>query len=230
MWPFKWFHLYLSAPPPSDLLLRVPLLEAIFPFIISLTELQEQWGYTTHYGLPAEVVTGLLKHDYVHVHKSFETSGGLKGTGLIFPEKRHQALVKQVTQVQRKLRHKELDIPEAVKIVQEAAEAEVKHLVDIIKRYAVYQVMQVLAQVVPRHMAVGAEAETAASHEQALRNRCLDQALECESFMTWFTTIDSPNASSNSETLCFYKTFFQTQLCIDLLNGEVMAALTSKAN
>merc|ERR1712166_565346 len=95
---------------------------------------------------PSEVVTGVLKHDYVYVSPDLETSGGLKGAGLKLPEGRHTVFLKQVAQAKRKLRTKDLDIPKAVEIVQEAAGAEVKRLVDLIRRYAEHQVAEVQAQ------------------------------------------------------------------------------------
>lgn len=226
MWPFRWLHLYLCAPPPAYVL-RVPLLDAIFPFIIALPELPEQWGYRTYYSVPQEVVTGVLKHDYVHANPNFETSGGLKGVGLKLPEGRHTAFLKQVAQAKKKLRTKELDTSQAVKIVREAAEAEVKRLVDVIRRYAVYQVADVRSKVAlgtePSHTE---DASLTSSPEQRLQSRCLELALDCESFMAWLS-IDNPEATTNAETVCFYRTFFQTQLCIELLNEELVT-LTSK--
>jgi len=195
MWPFRWLHTFLSIPPSQDILKKIPLLEAVVPVVVSLTELPPCWGYKTHYELPIDIVTGVLRHDYVHIFPDFETTGGLKGKSIRLPAGRHTAFVKQVAQAKQKLRKLELDVEQVVKVVQECAEAEVWQLAELIRRYA-------LCQVVEGRM---------------------EEALEVEVFMRWLAN-DGVAAGKGPETACFYETFFQTQLCNEFLYQELTAA------
>jgi len=221
IWPFRWLHPYLSAPPPPDLL-RMPLPEAPYPLIVSLTELPKEWGYRTHYELPPEMVTGVLKHDYIYVSPELETTGGLKGTSIKLPAGRHTAFRQQVTQAKKKLRTGELSFEKAVASVQEAAETEIQRLVDLIRRYVTAQVDDVKKVAMANSHTV--PAPPAASLER-IRESCSQQASDVETFTSWFKA-NNLEASSNSETVSFYRTFFQTQLCLDFMNEEINAQTT----
>lgn len=243
IWPFRWLHPYLSAPPPPDLL-SMPLLEALFPLIVSLTELPKEWGYRTHYELPPEVVTGVLKHDYVYVSPELETSGGLKGTSIKLPAGRHTAFLKQVAQAKKRRRTGEIDLAQAVAQVQEAAESEIKRLVDLIRRYVTSQVAETKATIAKEDTSRFASAQREAPGSavatrniplypgisnannqnllEYIRESCSQQASDVETFTRWLA-LDNPETISNSETLSFYRTFFQTQLCLDFMNEEINA-------
>lgn len=226
MWPFRWLHPYLSAPPPADLL-SMPLLEATFPVIIALTELPKQWDYRTHYELPPDVVTGVLKHDYVYVSPDLETSGGLKGTALKLPAKRHTAFLKQVAQAKRKLRTKEIDIPNAVDVVLEAAGSEVQHLAEIVRRYTRHQVSEARAKLGASK--AGDKSSNVAEFGMALQEAELrDQCSEVDAFAAWFA-VDNPEMDANGEPMSFYKTFFQTQLCLEFLREEIAVQIGAEA-
>merc|ERR1711937_404197 len=103
VWPFRWLHPLLSAPPPPQFL-HMPLLDATFPVVVALTELPAQWGFRTAYELPPDVVVGMLKHDYVYVDSAHETSGGLSGANIKLPAGRHTAFLKQAAKAKHKFR------------------------------------------------------------------------------------------------------------------------------
>jgi len=133
-------HLFLSAPPPRDMVRNVPLLESPTPVIIALNALPTEWKFASAYALPAEVVVGFLKHGHVHVSPAWQTTGGLKGSRIILPTGSHTSCLRQVAQVKQKLRKGEFDTHKAVAVVQELFEAEVKRISDVISSYAAAQV------------------------------------------------------------------------------------------
>eukprot|EP00747_Dinoflagellata_sp_TGD_P097525 gnl/TRDRNA2_/TRDRNA2_167158_c1_seq1.p1 gnl/TRDRNA2_/TRDRNA2_167158_c1~~gnl/TRDRNA2_/TRDRNA2_167158_c1_seq1.p1 ORF type:complete len:748 (+),score=94.32 gnl/TRDRNA2_/TRDRNA2_167158_c1_seq1:2-2245(+) len=231
LWPFRWLHPYLSAPPPPTLITDAPLLAAPFPVVIALTQLPAEWGFQTHYDLPKEVVTGVLKHDYIHIHEKHATSGGLRGAQIKLPSGRHTAFLREVARAKQKLRRAEIDSEKAVQVVQDAAEAEVGKLADIIRRYAAFQVKE--ARAAQQH----GDSETDEPGEsdrrlQEFRERCWKLACDPQAFVNWFaeeeaaaaqTAVAGGTAAPASETVCFFRTFFETQLCLDFLNEEIVA-------
>jgi len=203
----RWLHLYLSAPPPSDFLARTPLLDAPFPFMVCLTELPDNWGYRTYFQLPPDIVSGVLKHDHVYVSPDFETGGGLKGLPKL---PGHTAFRKKASQAKRGLQtKKDKSKSEAVEIIQQAAEAEVKHLVDLVELYAKHRVS----------LNRDEDNSTASADQEHVKDQALDRA----NFEDWLKSRHKDWSSNSSETLCFYLTFFQTQLCCELLHKEIEA-------
>eukprot|EP00928_Gymnodinium_smaydae_P097365 TRINITY_DN880_c0_g6_i2.p1 TRINITY_DN880_c0_g6~~TRINITY_DN880_c0_g6_i2.p1 ORF type:complete len:309 (+),score=82.83 TRINITY_DN880_c0_g6_i2:438-1364(+) len=223
-WPFRWLHLFLAAPPPPEVLNKIPLLEGTFPVILSLSELPAAWGYRTPYELLPEVVSGVLKHDYVYVSPELETPGGLRGGSAVkLPGTRHAALVKKLRRAVQLLRKEEMTLRQAAESVQDAFEAEIRPLVDLAHRFASHQVAQSRAS--------GAVA--AASSLEDARRQCSRQACDAEVFDRWLAEAAAAEAAAPSagavalggEALAFHRTLFRTQLFLDLLNEEINAQL-----
>lgn len=216
IWPFRWLHPFLSAPPPPQFL-RVPLLDATFPVIVAVAELPAQWGFKTQYELPPDVAVGMLRHDYVYINPAHVTSGGLNGANIKLPAGRHTAFLKQVAQAKQKLRKQEFDMETAVDVVHAAMESEVMKLAQLVQDYAAGQVTAVLETAV-------ADPSRASSLEE-LRNRCLTLASEPETFMRWLKRSD---VLAGPEAEGFYSTFFGTQLCSDLLHTEIISIIARR--
>jgi len=217
VWPFRWLHPFLPAPPPPGLL-QMPLFETPFPIILALNELPPHWGYETPYALPPDVVAGLLKHDYIHISSELETCGGLRGASIKLPAGNHTAFLRQAAQAKHKFRKKDLDLFGAVEVVQEAAESEVRRLANLVRRYASAQVSEACGKQ-NITTSVGGSYDT---EQPKLEESCNSQASDVEVFMRWLST-NEPEHCSNPETRSFYATFFQTQLCLDFLNEEILA-------
>lgn len=220
LWPFRWLHLFLSAPPPADLIRTTPLLDAPSPLIIALTDLPKEWNFSSPYALPSEVVAGLLKHDHVLVSPAWETSGGLKGTSIKLPAGRHIACLKQVAQVKQKLRKCEFDGSKAVQAVQELFEAEVKRLADLIVAYASDQVVGAKKA----RAALEATDPDITREAQCTLDEVIRQAVKLETFHAWLAS-QSFLDPKHKETVSFYMSFFQTQLCLDFLSEEISTQL-----
>jgi hypothetical protein len=210
LWPFRWLHPFLPAPPPSELL-KIPFLEAMFPIILSLVELPMEWKYRTIYELPIEVVTGVLRHDYVYVSQELMTAGGLKGNSLKLPAARHAALVKKMSRSRQNLRKGVLSMEAAVQDVQEACEAEVEHLAEIVRRYAAAQLADAREETL--------QSEKPMPSVEELHRLASEQA----TFENWLQGFERTVAHGGLESFAFYRSFFQTQLCLDLLNEELIA-------
>jgi len=225
LWPFRWLHLFLSAPPPADLL-EMPLLEGTFPMILALNELPPQWGYKTSYELPPEVVTGVLKHDYVHISPQFETSTGLKGQSVKLPDGRHTAFVKQVAQARHRRRKGGIDQERLVEVVQEAAEAEVWRLAEFVRHFAAARVQEGRAA---EAAAAAAGPGEAAPAEQRARGQGSWEAPQPQEFLDWLRR-ERPGSCGSEEAASFYGSFFETQLCLDLLHEEILAQTAAEPN
>lgn len=206
IWPFKWLHPFLPAPPPKSTPVA-NFLDAPFPLIIALAELPD--GFQTHYHLPSEVVTARLKHDLVYISPELETTGGLQGQAIKLPGSRHAGFLKQVAQSKRGLRRGELDLSTAAQKVQAAAEAEMQRLADILQRYVACQVKD-------------AEADRGDQSLRRFQETCFHRAVVTVSFMQWLPA-NSTKDARGPEATQFYETFFQTQLCHDFLNCEVIS-------
>lgn len=232
LWPFRWLHTCVTAPPPADLT-RYPLLESPAPIIVSVSELPKQWNYRTHYELPHEVITAVLKHNYIYTSKNLETSGGLRGNSIKLPAGRHTAFVKQVAQAKRQLHKKEIDVEHAVRVVQEAAQSEVWQLAELMRRFAAAFVEDVRAS--------SSAVEEGEEHQQelapgVLRERCLDEVIDLEKFyqkfVRWLKEGGAAAAGldvGSAETIAFFDTFFHTQACLKFLEEEVLACTSDGA-
>lgn len=222
VWPFRWLHPFLTAPPPPDFM-RTPLVDAPFPVFMALTELPAQWGFRTPYDLPTDVAVGMLKHDYVYIADAHQTAGGLKAANIKLPAGRHTAFLKQVAQAKQKLRRQELDLQQAGELVQRAVESEVLKLAEVIQQYAKAQVALAAAEgdthpPLPNPASQSAGMGRACSKKQST----FSKALDCNRFMEWLTA-ERPDTCGGSEAIAFYSTFFRTQLCLDLLSREIVA-------
>jgi hypothetical protein len=212
MWPFRWLHPYMSAPPPEGML-TWPLLDTPTPLVLSLTEVPAHWNYKTINHLPSDVVLGHLKHDMAKVHIDFETSGGLKGDKLKLPNA--VSFRKQVAQAKR--RHlgkepKDRDIPKAVDIVIKAAKAGVQELAETIRRF-VQQLILKSRNEWSSQAKIGMA--LAVWLHQEIPSRCGD----LDMFMEWLESVGP--ADSSNDLACFYKTFFQTQLCMEFMREQI---------
>jgi len=197
--PFRWLHPFLSSPPPAPLL-KIPLLEATMPLMLTLPELPPDWGYKTLYELPPDVVTGLLSHAYVHVN----TSGQISTPPLRFPAGRQLLLMRRVSAAKRQLHKGGAQLEDVVKIIQEAFEEEVVHLADVIRRY------------VADHNRQSGPVETLQpASAQGTRRRAMT---DCGTFLKW---LHNQPGMGGEESVRFYSAFFQTQLCMDLLHSEM---------
>lgn len=220
LWPFRWLHLFLSAPPPPELL-DMPLLDGTFPLVICLNELPRKWGFRTPYELPPEVVAGILRHDYVHISQHLETAGGLKGRALKLPEGRHALLLKQIAHAKQKLRKGEVDVQGAAELIQEVVEAEVWRLAKLVREYAAVQVEEA-RKVQPPIALADREASL-----KGLQERCSGRAMRPEVFVAWLRR--ARPESCTDEALPFYQSFFGTQLCHDLLCEELLAQVRTES-
>ncbi|CAE8591366.1 unnamed protein product, partial [Polarella glacialis] len=120
LWPFRWLHLFLSAPPPPEIL-KVPFLEATFPMVLAIGDLPPHWGYDKVQKLPPEVVAAVLNNQLVHISPLLKTAGGLKGNDIKLPGRMHADFRTQVTAARIELRNSKIGVPEAVEKVQLAA-------------------------------------------------------------------------------------------------------------
>lgn len=209
IWPFRWLHLFLSAPPPEECL-NIPFLEGCFPMILAMGELPDSWGCESVRQLPAEVITAMLLHDWVYTSPQLETIGGLKGEKIKLPGNMQAEFRKQASQARIYLRKGQISISEAVSKVQTAAETGVGKLASLVRRYAE---CRIAAQ-----EAVGAEVPIA-----LFRQNCFTQAMDSDTFLKWLEAEGELDLSSSSDSVSFYRTFIQTQLCLDFLNEEIMS-------
>merc|ERR1712032_958695 len=122
---------------------------------------------------------------------------------------RHAAFVKQVAQAKRKLHMQppELYLEQAAELVQEVAQTEVRRLAEMIRRYATHRIK---------------EAQVALQALQA--SDVFQEASECEAFEQWLEC-SCPDVGSGTDAASFYRTFFQTQLCLDFSNEEIRAQM-----
>lgn len=219
MWPFRWLHLFVCAPPPVYILNEIPLVESPSPFVLALGEFPPKWGYRTPYELPPDVVTGVLNHDYVYVHPELETSGGIRSGGLKLPGGRHAAFVKRVAQERNKLKNGQQTAKEAALAVQQACEAEVERLADVVRQYAAAQVAAA------RSAQLYGGASLAPRSAADLRQLCTHQAARPDEFDRWLNSeaVAAHFGAGGQETQAFYRTLFQTQLCNDFLYEEITA-------
>eukprot|EP00930_Biecheleria_cincta_P037477 TRINITY_DN25732_c0_g1_i1.p1 TRINITY_DN25732_c0_g1~~TRINITY_DN25732_c0_g1_i1.p1 ORF type:complete len:1824 (-),score=371.31 TRINITY_DN25732_c0_g1_i1:16-5487(-) len=209
LWPFRWLHLFLSAPPPEECL-NIPFLEGTFPMILAMGELPDSWGCESVRQLPAEVITAMLLHDWVYTSPQLETTGGLKGEKIKLPGRMQAEFRKQASQARIYLRKGEIGISEAVSKVQTAAETGVGKLASLVRRYAE---CRIAAQ----------EAVRAQVSLGVFREKCFSQAIDSDTFLKWLEAEGELDLSSGADSVCFYKTFIQTQLCLDFLNEEIIS-------
>jgi len=207
LWPFRWLHLFLSAPPPKGLL-SMPLLDSPFPVMLVVSMLPEEWGYKTQYALPPEVVTGVLKHDHVQISQQLETTGGVRQHNLRLPGGRHKAFVTQAAQTKQRLRNRHLDLHSAVESIQTAAEDEVGRLAELLRTYALEQIARTKLELV----------SSGRCDAKLTYDRCIDIDL----FTAWLTA-EGREEGSTKDSVSFYTTFFQTQLSLDYMS-EVLSA------
>eukprot|EP00931_Biecheleriopsis_adriatica_P062730 TRINITY_DN37876_c0_g1_i1.p1 TRINITY_DN37876_c0_g1~~TRINITY_DN37876_c0_g1_i1.p1 ORF type:complete len:1155 (-),score=261.50 TRINITY_DN37876_c0_g1_i1:147-3551(-) len=204
LWPFRWLHLFLAAPPPSGVL-KVPLLDGPCPMILSVSELPPHWG-KSHLHLPADVIVVMVKHDHVQVNPHLETAGGLKGDSIKLPGTMHVEFRKQVTQARLQLRNSKILISEAVEKVQIASEAVMQKFHAIVKSYA------------KSRLDASSEAVTDESPQDRCE-RCFRQSIDAEVVMSWLSKQDA--SCRNPDSNGFYTSFFQTQLFFDMLHEEI---------
>jgi len=211
MWPFRWMHPLLSAPPPVQIL-DMPLLEATMPIVVSICRLHDQWGCDSVYTLPEDVVVGILSNDYVHVSDGQQNIAGLPASKIRFPGDYHASFTRHAAEVRRALANGGLTPDEAVEAIRDAIGSQVGRLAEIVRRYAAWNLSQLLAQ-------WKASAQAPEEWEES-EERCFQRAVDRSNFMEWLSA-DSPLELRSSEAAAFYETFFQTQLCIQLLAEEV---------
>lgn len=232
LWPFKWLHPFLSAPPSAEFL-RIPLLDAMFPLIVAVTELPEQWGFRTQYDLPADVVVGMLHHDYVYSSATHETSGGLKGTDIKLPGGRHTAFLKHAAREKQKHRRQEAGLKATAEAIYDSIASEVMAIAQLVRDYAADQVNATLATLQSNEAASGVAAGNASDNSKwALRKQltgqCLARALPDNGFVRWLMR-ERPDVVSGQETKEFYSTLSQTQLCVDLLHREISSIVAQQS-
>jgi len=226
VWPFRWLHPFLSAPPPSAFL-RMPLLDATFPVILGLTEIPASWGFKTQYDLPSDVIVGMLSHDYVYTAPSHETSGGLKSADMKLPAGRHTAFLKQVAQAKQKLKKQEFSLQRAVEAVHDSMHAEIGKLVIVLDDYAAAQIAVVIADVEVVGTSVAGNANSDKFSARTLRELCFEQAARVDSFLNWLAT-EKPDELFGSTAASFYSTFFKTQLCLDYLHRRIASLIKER--
>lgn len=207
LWPFKWQHLFVCAPWPPEELQNVPLVEAPFPFIFAFGEtamLQHFWGYQNMYDLPENIVACLLRDRWVVINEKLKTSGGLTGKTLKFPPFVHSELRSQIKEARSALRNQH-GLLEIVQKVQDAIEAAMGKLANIVNRYAQSQV----------------EAEAARSKAKDvddLYERSCQRAENEERFLAW---LHKEPAFGSVEQAAFYKSFYQTQCFMHRMYEEI---------
>lgn len=219
LWPFRWLHPFLSAPPPSTFL-RMPLLDATFPIMVGLTELPVEWGCKTQYDLPSDVVVGMLSHDYVYASPSHVTSGGLKSGDIKLPTGRHTTFLKQAAQAKLKLKKQELSLQSAVEAVHDSMQLEVGRFASVLKDYAVAQVAIVSTNADIGVSNVAGNANSERDTSRILRDTCFKRATHTDSFLNWLAS-EKPDELHGATATSFYSTFFRTQLCLDYLYREI---------
>merc|ERR1712032_669385 len=116
----------------------------------------------------------------------------------------------------QKLRKSEFDGTKAVQAVQELFEAEVMRLANMIKAYAEEQVAAAKAR---------AASDT---HFQITPEEVCRQAVKPDAFKSWLAS-QTFLEQQNKESISFYTSFFQTQLCVDFLSEEISAGFLGDA-
>jgi hypothetical protein len=199
LWPFRWYHPFFSAPLPASVVNQIPILEAPYPVFCCLADLPGQWNYRTYYDLPTDVVTGILQHGHIYASPELETLGGLKGlASLKLPGNGLLAFRKAVSQAKKKYKEEELDVPKVVEKILETARSEVYRLGEVIKRYVAHQ---------------------AAKMSDSSMREIEDATKDLQTFIDW---LGSEAGNTNKEAdEGFYRTFFQTQMCIKFLEEEL---------
>eukprot|EP00428_Durinskia_dybowskii_P053610 CAMPEP_0170314466 /NCGR_PEP_ID=MMETSP0116_2-20130129/57811_1 /TAXON_ID=400756 /ORGANISM="Durinskia baltica, Strain CSIRO CS-38" /LENGTH=257 /DNA_ID=CAMNT_0010566925 /DNA_START=1 /DNA_END=774 /DNA_ORIENTATION=- len=213
IWPFRWLHLFMAAPPPLDIRKAVPLLDSMTPMLLTLSEFPAEWGCRSLYQLPKDVICGTLKRSHVHRSPELETSGGLKGEEIKLPADRHKRLSGQFEIAKKRLKKGEYDIVAAVAFVQDAIEHEITLLAGVVKEYAQHRIA--LSQKSPTE-------EGVAESDASFCDRCIRQACEPAAIEEWLTS-SGCTSTGTKHSLSFFLSFFQTQLFIDLLEQQVCA-------
>jgi len=215
LWPFRWLHPFMSAPPPKSAL-RVPWLSSPFPFALTLHSLPEDWECRTMAALPSDVVCGVFKQqDQVHISPQLETSGGLVAQNFRLPASAHRKIVAQAVQAKTRLKNRVWDIRQAAEDIQKAIEDEVQYLADVLRNFVRERVATT-----KREVEEGGCGRRAGETDFAVHcKRCFDLDL----FLPWLRQ-QGPQYRG-SDTLPFYRTLFQTQLCIDFVEQVVAEEL-----
>lgn len=229
--PFRWLHPFIPAAPPEDSeLLGVPFADAPVPILLSVRELPAVWGYGNIFVLPSDVVAAELRDSKVkdskviiRVSNEHETVGGLRGEKVNLPSARERRLVQQLRESVKKQKK---DPEMAVSAVLKCIEREVIFLKKVIEGYVNNELMcfaDALQQEEASHNRLKAQ------HDLAEQWRYKVSIVA--RFMSWLKDgaqgADAALQMELRETLqgkdrvqgeAFLKSFFQTQLCQDLLH------------
>lgn len=243
LWPFRWLHLFLSAPPPSRCL-DMPLHDAPFPMVTALSQVPPQWAEAgagrrkirSVKDFPPEMITAELRHGHFEIAAEHKTAGGLRSRDARLPGGRHAACRRELHDVRQRLKEGKLSCPEAAERARRVLEAEVVALAALVRGYAEEMAKVTEGEHVapepppptasPRSSPRGSPRGSPRSADASVRERCWRRASNGGEFARWLAR-HRGSAGPGEETdvdAAFYKSFFQTQLCLDMLEREIVRA------
>lgn len=233
LWPFRWLHLFLSAPPPPACL-GMPLHDAPFPMIVPFSRLPPQWAQAGEgrrpvlslKDLPPEIVVFELRHGLAEISSELHTTGGLRGAQLRLPGTRHAECRKALGIVKRQFGRGEISAANAAEAACKVLSKEVLFLDELVHSYAEAQ------------FALEKREAPNADTSLSLCERSWRRASNSDEFARWLTSerpalcgirAASPKGCLNGKTsvkvdeasMAFFRTFSQTQLCLDLLGRRI---------
>mmetsp|Transcript_58863 Transcript_58863/g.164415 ORF Transcript_58863/g.164415 Transcript_58863/m.164415 type:complete len:541 (+) Transcript_58863:137-1759(+) len=229
MWPFRWMHPFMSAPPPRELS-EMPLAEATMPMIVVLGELPASWGYDSLYQLPHDVVVGVLNHNYIHVSPKHHFARTPEDRLLRLPEGRHKQIVQATAAVRQRLHTGQLDLDGAAEEIVTTVGADVARLASRLRHYAEHHAGRILAaQAAPAAISgkegspAGAAPTVAKGIDQMCEEAC-DAALAQGAIAHWLQAGQWCGLEAQQdvhEATAFYEGMLSTQLGVDFLADEL---------
>lgn len=189
LWPFRWLHLFLSAPLPASAC--VPLEDVPVPMIGALHQLPRLRPGTT---------------DVVCVELGGPESpsnlfGQCTQAGEKLPGGVHKRALGQLAEVRSKLQKGNLSPAQAVQAIHQALAGHIADLAEVVKRFARDQL---------------------AKKSFSSEDDCMRRIGDTEVMMSWL----NPSRSDRA----FYRDFFSTQMCLELLYDEISHQFPDQAS
>lgn len=189
LWPFRWLHLFTTAPLPQGSC-PIPFQDAPFPMIVSLPCLPPQTARSSD--LPSGITGADLSGTFVQWPRSrggkeMKWPGGCR-------------IIDQLNDVTRKLQSRRMTSAVAAQTIHRLFSAQISILAGKVKSYVEHMVE---------------------SSRPITTDECLMKANNRDAFVRW---VDPPRAD-----IAFYESFFETQMCLDLLDREIVLRTSDEA-
>lgn len=180
LWPFRWLHLFLSAPLPAAS--AVPLEDVPVPMIGALHKLPR-----LHPGASDVVCVELGGPE-----SPSNLFGRCTHAGEKLPGGAHKMAGRQLAEARSKLQKGKITSAQAVQAIHQALAGHVANLAEVPRAFV---------------------REQLANNRFSSEEDCVRSISDPEMMMRWL------NPSRSDRT--FYRAFFQTQMCLELVSGDV---------